>query len=293
MQKTEGDNYCLIEANNLYAQFYDDILDEELSMQREEDTFKIKYYLEKKIINESKIKISDICSSEDLMSNIVNDIKKSIEKQDNIQGNTIILYGNDDYMFEAVYFEDLVNEKDLNYLNEFCSVINIEMYPILWSCAIIKTTYDKKKISRTLITKKDIYELYINNHYHLGVMININGTMQEVEFTGEEPFKTIGNTFKFGNTTDVIGFSLFHFYENNDKNDINNLASSIVGKKLYGRIFLTLLCPLTNKKYWNLTTNTINNILEVLNDQELVKKISKETCEKNSNPFLLIKKIFN
>ena len=74
---------------------------------------------------------------------------------------------------------------------------------------------------------------------------------------------------------------------------INELGSKLLGREIKGRLFLSLLCPTTRKKIWNITTKTINDIILILNNVDLTNSIYKELelIEKDINPFYLINKI--
>ena len=291
-------NYCWVGINKIYQEIYDDLLDEELSMFKIEHNDKIKHYLEKKIVNNSNIDISETFeSTSDIMSDLILKITTGAESK-NLQGNTILMFANSDEMYELFHMEDLTTKMlDVN-LNELASISNIHMTPICWGCGIFKTTYSSSTAVPTpsLITKKDLADIFIQNYYHLGIMIDTNGDLFEIEFTGEDPFKIIGTNFKQLNVSNVIGFSLIPYNENNDGNKDNNMlnhkASIILGREMKGRVFLSLLCPTTNKKFWNINIKTIENIIKIVSNKNLFEIAEKdlEQTDKDINPFYILKK---
>lgn len=287
-------NYCLIEKNKIYGELFDELLEEELSMNKQEDNDKIKRYIGNKIISNNYIKISEVFTTQDdIMSDIINKITENTDNK-NLQGNTVILYADDNNMYEAFHMEDLTHTLELsdNDLNEYSSLSNIHLLPIYWGCGIFKSSYNDGKIIGNIINKEDIIKIYNENYYHKGVLINTNGQMQEIEFTGENPSKVIGMGFVCSNPTDIIGFSILPFIEKNNTDDKNIIASKLFKRNINGRVFLGLLCPTTNKKYWSIHIETINNILKIMNDETKMNNIYQEIDSDNKyiNPFYLLKK---
>ncbi len=94
----------------------------------------------------------------------------------------------------------------------------------------------------------------------------------------------------------MFGFNIVPWAEktNGEKTNIgyNEIASKIIGTEIYGRVFLAIVCPNTNKKFWNFTKKTINNILSIIDNEEIKNKIQKEIeqAEININPYYFIKK---
>jgi hypothetical protein len=73
----------------------------------------------------------------------------------------------------------------------------------------------------------------------------------------------------------------------------NNLASILYGIPINGRVYITTLCPITNKRFWSLSITTIKNLIKLLSntDNEKIKMLNKELLDdKLTNPFFLIKK---
>jgi hypothetical protein len=70
-------NYCEIKKNKIYADIYDELLDEELSMNNNEHNNKIKSWITKKILNLNYIELSDCFESiEDIIADIIIKITK-------------------------------------------------------------------------------------------------------------------------------------------------------------------------------------------------------------------------
>ena len=288
-------NYCFVDKNKIYAEIYDELLDEELSMNNKEHNYKIQNYIEKKIIKNNYINFSETFTNNDeIISDLIIKITSNISN-DNLQGNTVLLYANENEMYELFHMEDLTKpHHDDNDLNEFASISNIHLLPIYWGCGIFKSTYLNGVIKGEIIKKEDIAKIFIQNYYHLGVMIGTNNELLEIEFTGEDPFKIIGNNFVQSKIIDVIGFNIISYIEKeNINNEYNDLGTKLLGKEIKGRIFIALLCPRTNKKFWNINIKIINNILLILNNKEMTNSIDKEfnLTDKDINPFYLIKKI--
>lgn len=293
-------NYCELKKNKIYQEVYDELLDEELSMNNPSHNEKIKSWLDKKIKSSNYIKISNMYkNNEDLMEDLMEKISISSNNNENIQGNTIIMFADDNTMYELFYMEDLTKKISDYELNEFGSLTNIFLQPVCWTCGIFKSSYNKKdNIYQDIITISDISKLYIKNFYRKGIMINVDETMIELEFTGENPFNVIGNNFIQSNTLNLFGFSLVPWIEKspteNSKN-LNEKASKIIGDEIFTRVFFTIVCPNTNKKFWDLSIMTIKNILKVINDKIVQEKIEKEIeqSEININPFYFISKHLN
>lgn len=289
-------NYCELKKNTIYAETYDDLLDEELNMNKLEHNDKIKTYLEKKINSSDFIKISDkFTNINDLMEDLILKIEISAPNF-KLQGNTLLMFADDNAMYELFYMEDLTQTVPSDYLNEFGSLSNIFLQPVYWTCGIFKSLYgDDGKIYPNNISKSDVSKLYISNFYHKGVVVNHDGSMIELEFTGEDPYKMIGTNFTQSNILELFGFNLVTWIEkihNPNDTQLNLNASKILGSETYGRVFFALVCPNTNKKFWNIGIKTINDILSVIDNKDIQYKISKEVemAEINVNPFYIMKK---
>jgi len=288
-------NYCELRRNKIYAEVYDELLDEELNMNNPTHNDKIKYWMEKKLKSSNFIQISNTFENkQDLIEDLILKISADTNNNPNIQGNTLMMYADDNSMYELFYMEDLTKKIPENELNEFGSITNIFLQPVCWTCGIFKTSYGNDgSIYADIITKTDVIKLYIQNYYHKGFMLNPDGSMTEIEFTGENPFNTIGNNFTQSNTLDLFGFNLIPWVEKtNSETQLNEKASKIMGNEIYSRVFVSIVCPNTNKKFWDITPTTINNILKIIDNKEIQSKIQQEIerAEININPFYFIKK---
>lgn len=289
-------NYCELKKNTIYAEMYDELLDEELNMNKSEHNDKIKTYLEKKIMSSDYVKISNkFTNNNDLMEDLILKIESEAPNF-KLQGNTLLMFADDNSMYELFYMEDLTQPIPNNYLNEFGSLTNIFLQPVCWTCGVFKSSYGMDgKIYSDIITKSDVSKLYISNFYHKGVMMNQDKSMIELEFTGEDPYKIIGTNFNQSSTINLFGFNLVPWIEkiqNPTNSQLNLNASKILGSETYGRVFFAIVCPNTNKKFWNIGIKTISDILFVIENKDIQDKISKEVemAEININPFYIIKK---
>ena len=114
--------------------------------------------------------------------------------------------------------------------------------------------------------------------------------MIELKYSGDNPTLILGNRFKKGEVGEVFGITMLPWIEPSEKE--NKIASKLLGTNIKGRIFIMIFSPISNKKHWNLTKNTVDNILKILEDEEKTKKINEEIEKqtKQLNPFNLIKK---
>lgn len=264
-------NYCELKKNTIYAEMYDELLDEELNMNKSEHSDKIKTYLEKKINTCDFVKISNKFTDINIM---MEDIILKIELDApnfKLQGNTLLMYADDNSMYELFYMEDLTQSIQSSCLNEFGSLSNIFLQPVCWTCGIFKSSYGSDgKIYSDIITKSDVSKLFISNFYHKGVIINQDGSMLELEFTGEDPYKIIGINYTQYNTVDLFGFNIVPWVEkiqNPNDTQFNLSASKILGSNTFGRVFLTIfirfMCFLHIKK----VILTKVNIIIIVNSQ--------------------------
>ena len=288
-------NYCLIKKNRIYEEIYDMLEDEELNMNNNLQDDKIKYRINK-IVNSSKYFTlsSTYSSKEEAFEELMIFITKE-NTADTMQGNTMLSYADDDNMYELVYLEDLIIEQQDNVLNQFASMSNVEMLPVYGTCGLIKTSYEDGELVNKMIEKEDINKIVMTNFYHTGVMINTDGSMLEIDFSGDKPFMFIGNSFKQLNPINLFGLTTVVYNEEDVTSNINSVASIIYGSELKGRVFFTTLCAITNKKFWNFTKKSINNILRLLDknitSDDKMNSLNKELMDdKLKNPFFLIKK---
>ncbi len=286
-----GLNYCLIKKNKIYESVQDMMDLEELSMNNPNDNDKVFDKLTNLI---KKSKFIELKGNEKDTNSLLEEIMIGIttdNKSENIQGNTLLLYGNDEAYYEVIYMENLIEKKKNNDdLNQFCSMSNTLLEPIYGDCAIVKTGLEKDKHIPKIITMNDICEIFINNFYHKGIIINTDGTTKELIYSGDTPHLVIGEKFKRSGEINVLGLILVPWIE--DGKELNGVASKLFGSEIKGRIFLTVLSPVTSKRYWSITIENLNNILTILEDKEKTNQIGNDIIESNYtiNPFFLIKK---
>lgn len=290
-------NFCLIKKNKLYGEIYDVLEDEELSMHNPDHTTKIQYQIDKITNNYLKIEISSIYTS---TKSIAEDALCAITANNNnlnIQGNTLLINGDTNTMYEILYMEDLTSNAvfNLDDMNEFGAISNIELVPIYNDCAIFKTNYSDGILKGAPITSSDISNIIFNNFYHTGTMINTDGTMNEIIFSGDNPSRLIGNNYTQGTANNILGLSIVPYYENLIEGctlDVNHKASELFKTNINGRVFVAVLCPVTGKKTWSINSESITDIISILRNSDKVQKIDDEIDDGNRlvNPFYLIKK---
>ena len=294
----ESHNYCLIRKNKLYEDLYEILEEEELIMDNpnHKDLIKYKIKLLAKSYFNNKISISNTFSTsneslEDLMVEIT-----ANSEDENLQGNTLLMFADEESMYEMVFMEQVGIAKSDTDLNQLASISNIELAPIYGNMSIVKTSYINGKLKNVLITEKDVVNLIINNFYHSGIMINNDGTTQELEFSGDNPNIMIGGNFKQLPPFQMFGLTLVGY--NEEGKEINNLASKIYGNEIKGRFYLAILCPITNKRFWGINFDIVQNLIKLINFSEgtmeektIIHKINEELSDdKLKNPFFLIKK---
>lgn len=285
--------FCIIKKNYLYEEVYDLIDIEELNMNNPNHQDKI-YYIIKKFLTNNK---TDIIFSEKfndkemLYEELFVQLTKS-DQDDGSQGNTLVIYADQKCMYEMIYLENFnvkEQEQEQSQMNQFATLANTELKPVYGNCAIIKTTFENNQYSLENIDIDDIFNIFINNFYHNGVMVDVKGNMTDVLFAGTEPNNFIGSLFKPHSSIEVFGLQIVPFIEESDK--INEVVSKIFGTEIRGRVYLTTLCAPTNTKFWNLCKKDIEYILEISKDKDKVKKINDEFLNnKFTNPFFLLKK---
>lgn len=291
-------NYCLIKKNKLYEDLYEILEEEDLIMDNPNHKDSIKYKIKKlvKMYFNDKISISNTFStSNESLEDFMIQITENSE-DDNLQGNTLLMFADENSMYEVVFMEQVGINKSDTELNQIASISNIELAPIYGNVSIVKTSYIDGKLKNVLITEEDVINLIINNFYHNGVMINSDNSTVELEFSGDNPNIVIGGKFKQLAPIQMFGLTLVGY--NEDGVEINNLASKLCGKEIKGRFYVTSLCPITNNRFWGLNYNIVENLLKLINlsegtpeEKKVIEKLNNELSDdKLKNPFFLIKK---
>ena len=283
-------NYILVKTNKIYEELYDLLEDKELSMNNPDNNEMVKFHMEKYIEKIDYIKISEKFETpEDRIDNIMNAFSDGPEEH--MDGNTLLLYSDDEIMYEVLFLENRKNQDDEN-INDFGSITNIELHPIFGDCAIIKTGINGKDLLNMTIDRKDLFKIIYNNFFHTGVMVNSdNKDLKEITFSGDMPSTVIGNTFQNFYKNEIFGLQFVIYEEKNNDKIKNELVSKLCNKDIFGRVFVCLLSPVFFKKFFNNKTSIINNITSLMEDKETVKKIQKDLDDdKITNPFVVLSK---
>lgn len=294
----ESHNYCLVKKNKLYEDLYEILEESELIMDNPNHKSSIKYKIKtlvKSYFN-NKISISNTFSTsneslEDLMVEITGN-----SEDESLQGNTLLMFANNESMYEVVFMEQLGITKSDSDLNQLASISNIELAPIYGNVSIVKSSYVGGKLTNGLVTEDDIINLVTNNFYHGGVMINSDGTTLELEFSGDNPNIMIGGNFKQLPPVQMFGLTLVGY--NEEGTELNKLASELYGKEIKGRLYVATLCPITNNRFCGITLDIVQNLIKLIRfsegspeEKEVIDKINKELeDDKLKNPFFLLKK---
>ena len=284
-------NFITLKKNKLYYKFYEILEREKLFMDNLSQKDEIKETL-KKLMDEMNImKISKkYDTGEELLEEILVDIGEDNESHD---GGSLILNGYKNYMYQMIYLENKnFFEKnvspEIEIMNEYCTLSNIDIKPIYNDAAIIKISYEDGQMKNVTVKKDDLVNLFLDNYYHTGVLVDVNDKLQEIEFTGDAPSLVIGNSFVLQETIKILGFLFMPYLENGK--EVNQLASKLLNKEIKGRLFLTLVCPNSYKKLWNIDKETIEKILILLEDKSNISKYEQEEGDINFNPYFNLKK---
>jgi len=281
-------NYILIRANKIYEEIYDLLEDKELTMNNPEHGEMVKFHIEKHIEKINYVKIGEKYNSpEERIDKIMDDFSENGPEKMN--GNTLLLYSDDKIIYEVLFLENSKNQNDEN-LNDFGSITNIELYPIYGDCAIVKTSINKDILVNEIIYKNDLIDIFYNNFYHTGVMVNNNSDMKELIFSGDKPLTIIGNTFKNHFIHEIFGLQ-FVIYEERGDTFKNELVSKLCGKTISGRTFVCLLSPIFFKKFFNNKISILLLITSLLSNIDKTTQIEKDLeDDKIKNPFVILSK---
>lgn len=296
--KMTKNNYCLIKKNNIYEDLYEILEDKELVMDNPNHKDSIKYKIENLIKSYfiDKITISKFFNnSEESLEDLMVELTCNTDDE-TLQGNTLLMYANSNSMYEVVFMEQIGINKSDDELNQLASISNIELSPIYGNVAIVKTVYTNGELQQSTITTEDINELIINNFYHKGVLISVTGSLIELEFSGDNPNIMIGTHFKMLSPLSLFGLTLVGYNEVGE--ELNELASKLYGMEIKGRFYVSIMCPITNKRFWSLSIDFLNNLIKLLDyssgtpeQQHKINELEKELSdEKLKNPFFLVKK---
>ena len=131
------------------------------------------------------------------------------------------------------------------------------------------------------MTFDDLAEIIIKNFYHIGLMINPNNSINELEFNTDKPFRTIGNTFKQIGTIELLNVSFVLYNEESD--EPNELVMKLFNNysNIKGRCFISVLSPEPHLKFLDLTKNMFEKILYLIE----TKTVLTDEDNRVHNPF--------
>jgi hypothetical protein len=258
-------NYALIKPNNVYEELYDILEDNDLNMHNINNFENVKYHIKKYIESINYVEFIKTYTN-DTMNEIVKKLDE-LTLVDSLEINTILLYSNEFYAYEAIYLKN--ENEELN--NQYATISNIDLLCINGNVAIIKTLFKESKYISSNITLDDLYEIIIKNFFHIGLMINPDNTMIELEFNTDKPFNTIGNTFKAVGTIELFNVAFMLYSE--DSKEKNTLASKLFSNysNITGRCFITVLSPESHLKFMDLTKLMFNNIIKLIDNNSVIK----------------------
>jgi len=300
----EISNFCTVPLNKLYNDTLNILEQEKLSMNNPNDYDKIVYEIEK-LQKKSNFSISNKYNKNDILEQIIYKLKENdsyFNTAEVMQGNSMLLFANDDYMYDLLYLDNIAERNSMKipieYLNEFATISNYNLEPIYYDTCILKSDYRDGTIKMSMMSEKDITDLILSNYYHKGVMISPDGKMDELRYTGDNPRFIIGNDFNEYKKMTILNLTVLLYKDNT--NEINDTCSKLIGEEIRGRVFIMFICPERNSKFWDITILTIKNILKIMDNNEKKIKLMKESEDidpmsskqenKNINPFFYIKK---
>lgn len=297
----ESHNYCLVKKNKIYEDLYEILENEELIMDNPNHKEEIKYLITKlatKYLGNIITISNEFSTSNESLEDLILAITGIEENDENesLQGNTLLMFADNESMYEIVFMEQIGIEKSDNDLNQLASISNIELSPIYGNISIVKSSYQNGILKNKLITESDIIKLIINNFYHMGVMINPDGSTLELEFSGDNPNIMIGGNFNQSTPFQMFGLMLVGYNEKGT--EINHLASKLYGSEIKGRFYVSILCPISNKRFWGINLDILKGLIKLIDYSEgtveqkaIIQKLNNElTDDKLTNPFFLIKK---
>lgn len=281
-------NYCLIEKNSFNAEIHDMLEEDDLSMNKYDDAFKIQYGIDKIIEKASYIKISEEFNDntkllEDMTENTLK-FKEGVEEVYERNGDNVLIVRNNKVKYTIFFFIKKESDKKKE-VNDFCTLINMETILLYDTCAILKTKQDcdNKELNGDLMTLDDVKYLAKMLYYHTGIIIEENGEIKEIEYFGDNVIYRIGTSFSYIAKEKELYDKVIRYYEetNGGKND-NLVASKLLGEQIKGRVFVISLSDNSNK-FWDFTKNTVDEIFKLYDegakqDEKNVNKFYEEEC---------------
>ena len=277
-------NYIIINKNNAYTEIYETLEDNELFMNNLNDKELIIFHINKYVEKSNYINYSNVFNTEkERMDDALNNYS------DDKTVNTILIYSNDDCMYELMYFESGKIESEEK-INHFASIINTEEKIIYGTVYLFKTLIKKNKLEMAIADKKDLFLLFNTIFYHTALIVEEN-EIKELYFTGDKPFNLIGNTFKESDKIEILNF-YFCLYEEENGNYVNHKVSKLFKREIKGRCFIMMTCPYTFRKFWDLSEKTFNNIINIISNDDKYDYIDRKIHDNLlGNPFMLFNSI--
>ena len=273
-------NFALIKKNKFYLKLYDILENEKLFMDKPDQKDIVEEKIRDLIDSEKILEISETFNKkEELLEDIFYKMSKSTTSR---SGNSLLINCNQNYMYQLIYLEEENENLDNENLNEYCSLSNKDITPVYNDACIVKISYYDGVMKNDIIKKEDIVNIFMRNYYHKGVLIDTNDKMVDIEFTGDNPNLILGNSFKQFTSIQILDF-VFLIYQESSK-ELNKIMSKLTNQEVKGRCFCILLSMDNYKKYWDIDSEGLNEII-TMNENNIDK--SKLNIE--NNPFLNLK----
>ena len=271
-------NCALIPSNTFYEDLYDTLEEKGLNMHDMQQKDMIQFYIEQ-LLKSNKYHTLIPVDETRRFESIVELLDCDAE---HLEVETILLFSNQHFMYEVIYLKNSQDDP-----NDLCTITNNNLQPINGVAYITKTAFKSGVYTHEIMSNSDILYIIMASFYHVGLMIEPNGNVTELEFVNSMPFDVIGNTFKLTHKLEPFQLGVALFTE--DSNDENPLASKIV-ENLKGRVFVCLLSPVEHQRYWHMNSETLTKLLAVFNDKVRCSEIEDKILVDNrvTNPLSLL-----
>lgn len=251
------------------------------------------------------IDMQKVTSNDDLMRCIIDYLLSDIQKNKNIDPNISSQFAihtgivksvyNDMYQICHLYltkelFEQAINAGiELKY-NGICSYLTDMKLPIFGNAVIFKiNTHNNNKLQN--LTKNEINELYRQKFVHTGIVLKINGAIDETRYIFN-PVDWISpseiSLYKYVEV-EILNKILMIFYQQNEQHEKNPQNLNTIGTKLYDKLYGRLILGLRNNsneltsfddttsnviQYSELNKDTMEKIIEVFCNMNQTKKLA-------------------
>ena len=219
--------------------------------------------------------------------NFFNNIAKYLEvdKFKNPFGlNTQLIGTTKEYIYELIHIDLHLNDQPVEIYNGVANILKNDHQLIFGNSIMIKTLIpvDKDYITMINCSKNDLHELLENRVRHLGVSVDDDGELNEINWYYEDPSKMIDdfmmNEFIFVEKAFLL-HNLQIYYTKGTKNDMKKLIDDEYDQMI-------VLTKLTDYYYGNFDLVEFNNIINLLKTEcplscpEDWKEPTKELREK-------------